>query len=163
MSLVAVGIREMGLTLRQRRALLAVAAGVLGYLIGIIGQANVGPGSKYEFFLLFISYWIAPWLAVVLIDYWLRGGDYGDESMFYDTKYQRWQGVVAMAVGLVVSVGLFANVYSIYTGPIPKANPGIGDITFIVGFVLTGAIYYALNMGLRKPATQSRAAMGTQA
>src|SRR5207245_2486681 len=77
MSLVALGIREMGLTLRQRRALLAVTAGVLGYIIGLVGQANVGPGSKYEYFLLLISYWIGPWLAVVLTDYWIRRGDYG--------------------------------------------------------------------------------------
>ena len=149
MSLVAVGIREMGLTLRQRRALLAVSAGVLGYIIGIVGQANVGPGSKYEFFLLLISYWIGPWLAVVLTDYWLRKGDYGDESIFYDTKHQRWQGVTAMAIGLVVSVWLFAN-NIIYTGVVPSANPGIGDITFIVGFVLTGVLYYAFNMLSRR-------------
>ncbi len=153
MSLVAVGIREMGMTLRQRRALLAVVAGVLGYVIGLIGQANVGPGSKYEYFLLLISYWIAPWLAVVFVDYWMRKGDYGDESIFYDTKHQRWQGVAAMAIGLVVSVGLFANVYSVYTGPIPNGNPGIGDITFIVGFVLTGALYYAFNMMTRRQAS----------
>jgi nucleobase:cation symporter-1, NCS1 family len=155
MSLVAVGIREMGLTLRQRRALLAVAAGVLGYLIGVIGQANVGPGSKYEYFLLFISYWIAAWLAVVLVDYWLRRGDYGDESMFYDTKYQRWQGVAAMAIGLAVSVYLFANVFSVYTGPIPTNNPQIGDITFIVGFVLTGVLYYAFQMATRRQASSA--------
>jgi len=146
MSLVALGIREMGLTLRQRRALLAVVAGVLGYIIGLVGQANVGPGSKYEYFLLLISYWIGPWLAVVLTDYWIRRGDYGDESMFYDTKYQRWQGVTAMAIGLVVSVFLFANVFSIYTGKVPEAYPQIGDITFIVGFVLTAALYYAFTM-----------------
>ena len=146
MSLVALGIREMGMTLRQRRAALAVAAGVLGYIIGIAFQANVGPGSKYEYFLLFISYWIGPWLAVVLTDYWLRKGDYGDESMFFNTRYQRWQGVAAMAIGLVVSVGLFGNAFSIYTGPIPNNNPGIGDITFIVGFVLTAVLYYAFSM-----------------
>ena len=149
MSLVAVGIREMGLTLRQRRALLAVSAGVLGYIIGIVGQANVGPGSKYEFFLLLISYWIGPWLAVVLTDYWLRKGDYGDESIFYDIKHQRWQGATAMAIGLVVSVWLFAN-NILYTGVVPSANPGIGDITFIVGFVLTGVLYYAFNMMSRR-------------
>jgi len=162
MSLVALGIREMGLTLRQRRALLAVVAGALGYIIGLVGQANVGPGSKYEYFLILISYWIAPWLAVVLVDYWLRKGDYGDESMFYDTKYQRWQGVAAMAIGLVVSVGLFANVYSIYTGPIPNGNPGIGDITFIVGFVLAGVLYYAFNLMGRR-ATSPAGMAGSRA
>jgi NCS1 nucleoside transporter family len=146
MSLVALGIREMGMTLRQRRALLAIVAGVVGYIIGLVGQANVGPGSKYEYFLLLISYWIGPWLAVVLTDYWIRKGDYGDESMFYDSKYQRWQGVTAMAIGLAVSVFLFANVYSIYTGKIAEANPQIGDITFLVGFALTAVLYYAFSM-----------------
>jgi nucleobase:cation symporter-1, NCS1 family len=157
MSLVAVGIREMGMTLRQRRAVLAVAAGVLGYIIGIVGQANVGPGSKYEYFLLFISYWIAPWLAVVLTDYWIRKGDYGDESVFYDTKHQRWQGVTAMAIGLVVSVFLFGNAAFIYTGKIPEANPGLGDVTFIVGFILTAVLYYAFNMVGRRAASTAGA------
>ena len=159
MSLVAVGIREMGMTLRQRRAALAVAAGVLGYIIGVVGQANVGPGSKYEYFLLFISYWIGPWLAVVLTDYWLRKGDYGDESQFFNTAYNRWQGFAAMAIGLVVSVGLFGNAFSIYTGPIPNNNPGIGDITFIVGFVLTAVLYYAFSM----VGAPSRASAGARA
>ncbi|HEY6116129.1 MAG TPA: cytosine permease [Candidatus Dormibacteraeota bacterium] len=145
MSMVAIGIREMGMTLRQRRAALAVAAGVVGYIIGVVGQANVGPGSKYEFFLLLISYWIGPWLAVVLTDYLLRKGDYGDESLFFNTRYNRWQGVVAMAIGLVVSVWLFSN-NLVYTGLVPTANPGIGDLTFVVGFVLTAVLYYAFSM-----------------
>ena len=146
MSLVAVGIREMGLTLKQRRALLAVAAGVLGYVIGIVGQANVGPGSKYEYFLLLISYWIGCWLAVVLVDYWMRKGDYGDESIFYNTSYFRWQGFAAMAIGLAVSVYLFGNVYGVWVGLIPTSNPGIGDITFFVGFALTAVLYYVFQM-----------------
>jgi purine-cytosine permease-like protein len=146
MSLVAVGIREMGLTLRQRRAALAVLAGVLGYVIGIAGQANVGPGSKYESFLLLISYWIGCWLAVVFVDYWVRKGEYGDESLFFNTSYQRWQGFAAMAIGLIVSVGLFGNVYGVWVGPIPNNNGGIGDITFFVGFVLTAVLYYVFQM-----------------
>ncbi len=157
MSLVAVGIREMGMTLRQRRAVLAIAAGVLGYIIGIVGQANVGPGSKYEFFLLLISYWIGPWLAVVLTDYWMRKGDYGDESIFYDTKNRRWQGAAAMAIGLIVSVWLFSN-NLLYTGVIPNANPGIGDLTFIVGFLLTAALYYAFSMVGRRELSPAGAA-----
>jgi len=157
MSLVAVGIREMGMTLRQRRAVLAVSAGVLGYLIGVLGQANVGPGSKYESFLLLISYWIAPWLAVVFVDYWMRGGNYGDESMFFNTKYQRWQGVVAMLIGLIVAVGLFGNVYGVYVGPIPNNYGGIGDITFFVGFALTAVLYYVFNMATRTSSTREPA------
>ncbi len=147
MSVVALGIREMGMTLRQRRAVLAVAVGVIGYIGGLYLEAH-NYQENYTNFLLLISYWIAPWLAVVFVDYWLRRGDYGDESIFYDTKHQRWQGFVAMAVGLVVSIGLFSN-NAIYLGPIPKANPQVGDVTFIVGFLVAGALYYAFQVATR--------------
>ncbi|HEV2140096.1 MAG TPA: cytosine permease [Candidatus Dormibacteraeota bacterium] len=159
MSLVSLGIREMGLTLRQRRAALAILVGVIGFALGVYFQAQVAPGSKYETFLLLISYWIAPWLAVVFVDYWLRGGDYADESMFYNSKYFRWQGVTAMAIGLVVSVYFFANDFGLYVGPVPSNNPNFGDVTFIVGFVITAVLYYVFNLGLRKQTTETRAAM----
>ena len=162
MSLVALGIREVGLTLRQRRAALAILAGVIGYFGGLYLESR-GVASQYTNFLLLISYWIATWLAVVFVDYWLRGGDYGDESMFYNSKYVRWQGVVAMAVGLVVSVWLFANIFGLYVGPVPNAYPQIGDITFIVGFVLTAVLYYVFNLNLRKQTADQRAAMGSRA
>ena len=67
-----------------------------------------------------------------------------------------------MAIGLLVSVGLFANVYSVYTGPLANNNPQIGDITFIVGFIVAGALYYAFNMMTRSQAAP-KAAMGTRA
>jgi NCS1 family nucleobase:cation symporter-1 len=162
MSLVSLGIREMGLTMRQRRAALAILVGVIGFALGVYFQAQVAPGSKYETFLLLISYWIAPWLAVVFVDYWLRGGDYGDESIFYNSSYNRWQGVTAMAVGLVVSVYLFANDFGLYVGPIPDKNPQVGDITFIVGFVITAVLYYVFNLGLRKQTTTTRATLSTR-
>jgi len=162
MSLVALGIREVGLTLRQRRAALAILAGVIGYFGGLYLESR-GVASQYTNFLLLISYWIATWLAVVFVDYWLRNGDYGDESMFYNTKYVRWQGVVAMAVGLVVSVWLFANIFGLYVGPVPNAYPQIGDITFVVGFAITAVLYYVFNLNLRKETTGKRASMGSRA
>jgi len=160
MSLVAIGIREMGLTLRQRRAALAVLAGVIGYAGGLIFQAQVAPGGKYEAFLLLISYWIACWLGVVFVDYWLRKGDYGDESIFYNTSYFRWQGFVAMAVGLVVSVWLFAST-AIYVGYVAFNYPQYGDLTFIVGFVISAVLYYVFSMLTRNQSAS--APMGSRA
>src|SRR5439155_17247036 len=48
MSLVALGIREMGLTLRQRRAVIAIIAGVIGYFGGLYLESQ-GYQGKYEF------------------------------------------------------------------------------------------------------------------
>jgi len=99
---------------------------------------------------------------VIFVDYWLRRGDYGDESIFYNTKTFRWQGLVAMAVGLLVSVYLFANVFGVYVGPIPTNNPDVGDITFIVGFVISAVLYYVFNLNLRSQTASARAATGSR-
>jgi len=98
----------------------------------------------------------------VFVDYWLRRGDYGDESIFYNTKIFRWQGVVAMGAGVVVSIYLFANVFGLYVGPIPTSNAGVGDVTFIVGFVISAVLYYVFNLGLRKQTAETRASLGAR-
>jgi NCS1 family nucleobase:cation symporter-1 len=48
-----------------------------------------------------------------------------------------------MLVGMVISIWLFCNQVK-YLAPIPKAHPGIGDITFEVGFVISALTYYLL-------------------
>jgi len=155
LSFLVLGVR---LPLRIRRALVALGAGVVGYIVGILLQAQVGPGSKYENFLLLISYWIAPFLAVVLLDYWMRRGNY-DERRFYDTRYRPWQGVVAMAAGIVVSFPFWNN--PLYTGPLATAVPALGDITFVVGFIVTALVYYALTPVVRREAPAEREAAAT--
>src|SRR5438128_12685399 len=113
--------------------------------------------------MLLFSFCIATWMAVVFVVFWIRHGDDGDESMFYNTSYLRWQGLVAMDFGLVVSVYLFANDFGLYVGPIPTNNPDVGDITFIAGFVITGVLYYVFNLGLRKQTSDTRATIGSKA
>ena len=140
MSFLTLGIR---LPLRIRRAVVALAAGVVGYVVGVALQAQVGPGSKYESFLLLISYWIAPFLAVVLVDYWLRRGEY-DEREFYDSRRRPWKGFVAMVAGIAVSFP-FWNISGVVVGPVANSAPALGDITFVVGLIVTAVVYWALS------------------
>jgi nucleobase:cation symporter-1, NCS1 family len=136
MAFLTLGIR---ISARQRRAIVALVFGAVGFVVALIGgQGTVA--HTYENFLLLISYWIAPWLGVVFTDYLLRRGNYGDESIFYDRHHNLWSGVVAFVVATVVSIWLFAN-QTIYVGVVPAHAPTIGDLTFVVGFVLAAAIY----------------------
>jgi NCS1 family nucleobase:cation symporter-1 len=146
-SFLTLGIR---LPFRIRRAAVALGAGVIGYVVGVILEARVGPGSGYENFLLLISYWIAPFLAVVLVDYWIRGGEY-DEREFFDTHHLPWKGAVAMIVGIAASFPFWNN--ALITGPLPKADPAIGDITFVVGFAVTAVVYWALSLATARQET----------
>jgi NCS1 family nucleobase:cation symporter-1 len=142
MSFLTLGIE---LPLRLRRALVAMLSGGLGLGIGLAFKAQVGPGSHYENFLLAISYWITPYLAVVLIDYWLRRGVY-DEREFFDRGRRCWKAPLAMAAGIGASVPFWDQGHPIPLGVVPKNYPEVGDLSFFVGFAVAALVYLALNV-----------------
>jgi len=137
MSFLAAGIK---IPFALRRAIVAVGFGVVGFFIA--WSAIPDAGHTYEGFLLVIAYWIAPWLGVVLVDRYLRRGTAIATLVTEKAKYRNPAGILAFLVGLVVSVLLFSN-QEFYTGPLAKALP-IGDLTAIVGLVLSGLAYLIL-------------------
>jgi purine-cytosine permease-like protein len=90
------------------------------------------------------TYWITPFLAVVLLDYWLRRGDY-DEREFFEGRRLRWRAPLAMAIGMAASVPFWDQGHPIPLGYFPKHYPQIGDLSFFVGFTVAGLVYLALN------------------
>ncbi|HEX5407251.1 MAG TPA: cytosine permease [Pseudonocardiaceae bacterium] len=137
MSFLTLGVR---LPLALRRALVAVVFGVIGFLLAWSGLHDAG--GKYENFLLIIAYWIGPWLGVMFTDQYLRRGKPIDK-LLYAKWYQNWAGPIAMAVGIVVSILLFSN-QTDFTGFVARQVPGLGDIAFLVGFVLSVVVYAGL-------------------
>src|SRR5207302_8993789 len=55
-----------------KRWISVIATGILGGALALYGVN--GLSGKYENFLLLISYWIAPWLAIVFVDFFLHPG-----------------------------------------------------------------------------------------
>jgi purine-cytosine permease-like protein len=137
LSFLTLGLRW---SLTFRRAVVALVAGGLSLAIGLIFAANVGPGSRYEEFLLVIGYWIAPWLGVVFAQWWLSRSVPVASAAFYDSSRNPLSGLLAMLIGLVVSIYFFAD-QALYLGPVPKAYPALGDLTFLVGFAISAGLY----------------------
>jgi nucleobase:cation symporter-1, NCS1 family len=136
MSFLTLGIR---LTLRRRRAIVAVVFGAVGFCVGLTG--NAAPGGKYEAFLFFNTYWIVPFIAVLLTDWALRHGRYR-EAGFFDRRHRPWKGLLAMGAGIVASFPFWNQ--TLFVGVVPSNAPQFGDISFLVGFVVTVAVYLAL-------------------
>jgi NCS1 family nucleobase:cation symporter-1 len=146
MSFAAVGLR---LPTAFGRAVLAVVVGLAGLVVAIFALSHV---EAYEGFLLVIAYWIAPWLGVVFADRLLdktTSGRTGDLTPFTSTRHVNLAGPIAMAVAMVVSIFFFSN-QQLYVGVLASAIPAIGDITFIVGFVLAFALYAVLRPALSR-------------
>ena len=134
MSFLAMGFK---LGFKTRRAIMVALA-------GIIGSATAYAAIKGDFvsgfegFLLVVSYWVAPWIAVVFTDWLIRGRKL-DSNL---DNNGNWAGPVAFVIAMVVSIYAFCNQLA-YTGPLAKAW-AVGDITPLVGFALAAGIYAVL-------------------
>ena len=137
LSFMTLGIR---LPTHIARAVVAAVFGVIGFFVALGGLKNAG--STYENFLLIISYWIGPWLGVVLVDRYLRRGQ-DIQGLLGDRRYTNWAGPIAMAVAGGLSIWLFSK-QTKYQGIVPKNHPKFGDLTFEVGFVLAAVLYLVL-------------------
>lgn len=130
----------------------ALAVGVLGALIALTGGDPKATADGYTNFLLLLSYWAAPWAAVVLVDLLKRGGAHADPM-----RTSKWRpGLIAWVVGLIVSLPFWNQ--ALYVGPFAHAFPQYGDLSYYVGFIVAGVVMLAIgNVKESSPATGNEA------
>jgi NCS1 family nucleobase:cation symporter-1 len=134
MSFLAMGFN---LGFKTRRAIMVALAGIIGSITAYSAIKGDFVGS-FEGFLLVVSYWVAPWIAVVLTDWLVRG-----RKLDADLENSKnWAGPVAFVLATVISIYGFCNQIA-YTGPLAKAW-AVGDITPLVGFALAAVLYAVL-------------------
>jgi NCS1 family nucleobase:cation symporter-1 len=105
--------------------------------------------DMYEVFLNYMVFWTAPWAAIVIGDYFMRGGRYqvdawmkwGDGAYWYNAGIF-WPGVIAWLVGIVASLA-FSN-STTFVSPMMRDYLGWGDLSFECGLLSAGLTYYVL-------------------
>lgn len=125
------------------RVIIVLAAATLGTSLAIWGQGNFL--NNYGNFLLIILYFLVPWTAINLTDfYFVRHGHYDVPSILHaDGKYPLFNFRTLFTFFLTIAIEVpFINT-TLYEGPIAKWLGG-ADISWIVGLIVASALYYAL-------------------
>jgi len=117
-----------------------VGVAVIGTFLAIVGQGNFL--NNYENFILFLSYFLVPWTAINLADFYLvRHGHY-DHTAFFSPHgiygSVRWLAILAYLIGCLVEVPFMDTTF--YVGPISKAMGG-ADIAWFIGVIVAGGLY----------------------
>jgi NCS1 family nucleobase:cation symporter-1 len=161
LSLQAAGIRVP-------RVVSAILVAILGFVVTLWLNAGDLVG-KVENILLFLSYWIAPWAAVVLADWWLRRGRV-DARRLVDFSGLH-SGVLALAsaiIGFVVSLpfqqsSLGEDIRKATGLPINAISDDVlhfADLAYVVGFAVAFIVFW---VGARSMAGQRLEADPTSA
>jgi NCS1 family nucleobase:cation symporter-1 len=112
------------------------------------GLCTLAQNDFLQFFLNFIffmSYFLIPWTAINLVDYYaLRKGVYRIADIFdADGIYGRvnWIAVSVFLITIVLEIPFMST--SLYTGPVASALQGI-DLAWVVGLLVPAGAYYGL-------------------
>jgi NCS1 family nucleobase:cation symporter-1 len=134
MSFLAMGFK---LGFKTRRAIMVLVAGVAGGILSYVGVVNGDVAHQLDGFLLVVSYWVSPWIAVVLTERILsKGKNAGERAL---APKNSWAGPLAFVGATAFSIWGFAN-QVMYTGPLAKSL-NVGDLTALVGFVVAVVLF----------------------
>ena len=143
LSLQAAGIRVP-------RVYSAIVVAILGFFVTLwLNSENLV--GKIENILLFLSYWIAPWAAVVLADWWLRRGRANVARLVdFGSLPSGLLALASMAIGFIVSLpfqtstlgGEIATNTGIPINTIAAGTLHYADLAYLVGFVVAFAIFW---------------------
>lgn len=125
------------------RAGVIVTAAAIGTLIGILGRDNFL--GNFQSFLLLLAYFLIPWTAINLVDFYLIRRETYDIDAIFD-PVGRYGGVDARtmtAYFLAVVAELPFMKTSFFTGP-AVATLSNADIAWAVGLVVAAGIYWWL-------------------
>ena len=123
-SLISAGIRVP-------RVLAAIVTASLGYVIAVFGAGRYA--ELYTSYLVVTLYWIAPWIGIVLADWYLVGRQQREIPPGWTLA------ATIFAVTAVLTIALF-SVSDLYTGPVARLLGG-ADIGYYVGFFGAGWLY----------------------
>ncbi len=120
-----------------------LGAAIVGTAVAVLGQGNFV--QNYSNFLLFLLYFLIPWSAINLVDFYLLRHETYDIDAIFDPDgiYKRvnWRAFAAYFIAIVVEIPFMSS--SFYTGPLVASLSG-ADITWIVGLIVSSVSYYLL-------------------
>ncbi|HZR39493.1 MAG TPA: cytosine permease [Ktedonobacteraceae bacterium] len=138
----ALSTQALGLKV-VRRWILTIVGAVIYLALAFAISANFN--VNLQGFLLLIAYWLGAWCSIVLIEHFMRKGNYPVED--YETASRLPVGIAALSA-LIVGLALAAlgvNQASVmnFEGPLAHALAD-ADIGFPLAIILAGLIYYPL-------------------
>ncbi|MEP7023212.1 MAG: cytosine permease [Actinomycetota bacterium] len=131
---------------RVRRPVVAVAVTVVAFFLTL--WLNTGDtATKFENVLLFITYWVPPFAAIQMVDWWRKHGVMNTRDVVGAVLKPGWDALAALVVGFAAATPFMDT--SLYVGYASSHWLQGGDLAFGVGFVV-GLVVYA---GIRRVET----------
>lgn len=135
-------VERLRTDIRNRIGTVVVTA-IVATTIAIFGQGNFL--NNYTNFLLLLLYFLVPWSAINLLDFYFMRHEHYDIAAIFDPHgvygAVNWRALIAYVVAVILEVPFMST--TLYTGPLVSLLGG-ADIAWIVGVIVACLMYYML-------------------
>jgi len=147
------GLLALRIPMRRVTSILAIAGITLAFRAVTLIYGRFF--DLYQQWLDYILIWTCPWVAIVVVDYFMRGGRYDSADLmrwgsgrYWFQSGVFWPGIAAFFAGLGAFF-LGAN-SDMYASPLMTRYFGGADLSFEAGITVAAVVYYGLAQGVRR-------------
>ncbi|MCL4421756.1 MAG: cytosine permease [Actinobacteria bacterium] len=146
-----VTLQALGIPVKRWGAVIidTVVAGAITALVIFKGNFY----TDLSGFLDYIVVWLAPWFAIIFVDYLLRKGRYDRLALLKERGgvYWRdggvnWKAIFSLFLGMAAAMMWIDAAFYVpsYTGPLSSATSG-ADFSWVLGMIVGGLAYWILS------------------
>ena len=150
LNVYSAALAALSMGLRLSRTVIALIAGVVGYLVTIYFVFQPSFAKAFDNWMISLLLWMSPWAGIVLADFFIaRRGHIDVDELYRDPERSaygdvNWGAIVAFVVGLAAGWSVEDGLVPALQGPISTRLLSGADLSWLVGIVVAGGVYLAV-------------------
>ena len=150
LNVYSAALAALSMGLRLSRTVIALIAGVVGYLVTIYFVVQPSFAKAFDNWMIGLLLWMSPWAGIVLTDFFIvRRGRIDVAELYRDPERNaygdiNWGAIVAFLVGLAAGWSVEDGLVPALQGPISTKLLSGADLSWLVGIVVAGGVYLAV-------------------
>jgi purine-cytosine permease-like protein len=167
LNVYSAALAALSLGLRLSRTVIALVAGVVGYLVTIYFVFQPSFAKAFDNWMIGLLLWMSPWAGIVLTDFFIvRRGQIDVDELYRDPERSaygdvNWGAIAAFIVGLAAGWSVEDGLVPALQGPISTRLLSGADLSWLAGIVVAGGVYLAVGRRVA-PARVAQAAGGAR-
>jgi len=161
LNVYSAALAALSMGVQLSRTAIALIVGIASYLVAIYFVFEPSFAKAFDNWMISLLLWMSPFAGVTMADFYIkRRGNIDvpelyrapDASAYGDIS---WAGIVAFLAGLIAAWSVEDGLVPVLQGPISTGLLGGADLSWLVGILVSGALYLALS---RRAGTRTVAA-----
>ncbi|MFZ0376761.1 MAG: cytosine permease [Solirubrobacteraceae bacterium] len=157
LNVYSTSVAALAIDIKVPRQVLTVIVGAFATAFTLVLVFAGSLANNVDSWLSGVVAWVSPWAAIMFVHYYVvRRGRIDVDALYQTPSKSRvgdvnWAAVVSLLIGLAATWSCLYGLVPVLQGPVARALHGI-DLSWLVGMLLTGTLYYTLHrLGLTEP------------